>query len=383
MIAGKMKWWKALIAAIVVLNLILWATGKLYFYKALVYNYVNIDDIDLFPTRTVKAGNGSPWNIGSDYNKKELTTELRKTLEGYETVAFLVIKDDSIRYEEYWDTYGKESLSNSFSMAKSIVSILVGIAIDEGKIKSVDQPVCDYMPEFCIAENKQLTIRDLLMMSSGLNYDESYTSLFGPTTRSYYDTDLRKQMLELKVITPPGKEFNYMSSNTQLLAFIVEKATGMKLSDYASEKLWKPIGAEHDAQWSLDHKDGDEKAYCCFYSNARDFARIGKLYLQNGKWGDKQVVSEEYVKASTTAAPILDNGKPNKIYGYQWWLMNYEGHEIFYARGILGQYVMVIPDLNIIFVRLGHKRGEKDAGGQLLDLPVYVGEVIKMYGKSN
>lgn len=379
----KRKWWKIVIGVIIIFNVILYASGNWYLYKALLYNYVNIDDLNLFHTRTVKAGAGEPWLVSSEYNKKQLTPELRKALEEYESVAFLVIKNDSVQYEEYWDSYGKGSLSNSFSMAKSIVSILVGIALDEGKIKSLDQPVCEFLPEFCNEENKQLTIRHLLMMSSGLNYDEGYTSLFSPVTRSYYDTDLRQQMLTLKVITPPGKDFVYMSSNTELLAFIIHKATGKNISEYASEKLWKPIHAEHDAQWSLDKKDGDEKAYCCFYSNARDFARIGKLFLQNGKWGDKQVVSENYIKESISPAPVSDNGKPNQIYGYQWWLTEYEGSKIFYARGILGQYIFVIPEENIIFVRLGHKRGEKGSDGELLDTPVYIGEVLKMFGSKS
>ena len=187
-------------------------------------------------------------------------------------------------------------------------------------------------------------------------------------------------MLDLRVVNTPGVEFNYISSNTELLAFIVQKATGTTLSNYASQKLWKPIGAEMDVQWSLDHKDGDEKAYCCFYATARDFARIGKLFLNKGKWNGKQVVSEEYVNACITPAPISDNGKPNTTYGFQWWLTDYRGMKIFYARGILGQYIFVIPDLNLVFVRLGHKRGEKDAGGQLLDVPVYLAEVVKMYG---
>ena len=376
----KIKWWHWLIGVFFILNIYLWISGKLYLYKALVYNYVNIDDLDLFPYRVVKAGVGEPWNIGSDYNQQQLSTELRSTLEGYRTVAFLVVQDDSIRYEEYWENYSPASLSNSFSMAKSFVSILIGIALDEGKINSLDQTVCEFIPEYCSETNKMLTIRHLLTMSSGLNYDEGYASLFGPTTRSYYDTDLRKQMLELKVVSPPGKELNYQSSNTQLLAFIIESATDMKVSDYASEKLWKPIGAEHDAMWSLDYENGDEKAYCCFYSNARDFARFGKLFLQNGMWGNKQVVSEEYVKNSIQPAPISDNGNPNKIYGFQWWLMEHNGMDIFYARGILGQYVIAIPEMNLIFVRLGHKRGEKDDDGQLLDLPVYIGEIVKMYG---
>ena len=187
----KLKWWKVVVGVIVVLNIFLWVSGNGYIYKALLYNYVNIDDLNLFHTRTVKAGAGEPWAFGSDYNKNPLTDDLRKALEEYESVAFLVVKEDSIRTEEYWDSYSKGSVSNSFSVAKSIVSILVGIALDEGKIKSLDQPVCDFLPEFCDDQSRQLTIRHLLMMSSGFNWDESYTSLFGPTTKAYYGTDLK------------------------------------------------------------------------------------------------------------------------------------------------------------------------------------------------
>lgn len=189
-------------------------------------------------------------------------------------------------------------------------------------------------------------------------------------------------MFDLKVVEKPGVEWNYKSANPQLLAFILEKATGMKVSEYASQKLWSKIGAVHDAQWSLDHKDGDEKAYCCFYSNARDFARVGKLMLNNGVYNGVRVVSEAYVKESITPAPLTENGKPFYGYGFQWWLMNYDGHEIFYARGILGQYVVVIPEADIIFVRLGHKRWKDETTGELMDVPVYVREVMKMYGNN-
>lgn len=376
----KRSWWKIIVGLLVVLNLVLWASGNLYLYKALIYNYVNIDDLNLFPTRMVKAGQGNPWPQGTDYNKRELSPVLRETLEQYRSVAFLVIQRDSIRYEEYWDSYGPASLSNSFSVAKSIIGILTGIALDEGKVKSIDDPVCSYIPEYCQGADATLTIRHLLMMSSGLNYDEGYASLFGQVTRSYYGTDLRDQMLDLDVVTEPGKEFNYMSSNTELLAFVIAKATGTTVSEYASEKLWKPIQAEHDAQWSLDHKDGVEKAYCCFYSNARDFARIGKLFLQRGQWNGRQVVSEAYVAQSVTPALITDNGLPNKVYGYQWWLTEQSGQKVFYARGILGQYIFVIPALDLVAVRLGHERGEKGPDGQLLDVPVYLSEIIKAYG---
>jgi CubicO group peptidase (beta-lactamase class C family) len=376
----KLRWWHLILMVILLLNVYLYATGKVYYYKALVYNYVNIDDLELFPSRTVKSGKPEPWKISVSYNKATLTPLLRKTLEEYNTVAFLAVKNDSICYEEYWDNYNQSSLSNSFSMAKSIVSILVGIAVDEGKINNLDEPVCRYIPEFCNSSNKDLTIRQLLMMSSGLNWDEGYTSLTSPVTAAYYGTDLRKQMLELKVVETPGRKLNYMSSNTQILSFILTKATGMSLSDYASQKLWIPIGAEHDAMWSLDHKNGDEKAYCCFYSNARDFARIGKLFLQKGKWNGKQVISEKFVSEAVTPTELLDDGKPNSTYGYHWWITEVNGEKVFYARGILGQYIFVIPGLNLIIIRLGHKRGEKNADGTLPDISVYLNESLKIFG---
>jgi CubicO group peptidase (beta-lactamase class C family) len=367
--------------ALVVFNVILFATGKGYYYKALIYNYVNIDDLDLFEVRKIEAGNGQPWSTGSDYNQAELSPELRSTLEQHRSVAFLVIKDDSIRYEEYWDGYGKASASNSFSVAKSFIGTLIGIAYTEGAIKSLDQPVCDYIDWFCEGRQKEITIRHLLTMSSGIDWDEGYTSLTSPVTRLYYDRHLDEQMHHLAIKNDPGKELNYMSCNTQLLGFVLQQATGMTVSEYASEKLWKPIGAEHDAFWSLDNKDGMEKAYCCFYSNARDFARLGKLFLQDGNWNGKQIVSAAYVKESITPAPVTDDGEPNKIYGYQWWLTSVQGEKVFYARGILGQYIFVIPSQNIVFVRLGHERPEKGPDGQLPDITMYLNEVMKTFGK--
>lgn len=379
----KIRWWHVLLVVLIAGNLALYLSGKWYYYKALVYNYVDIDDLDLFAYRTIEPGTPQPWNIGADYNKVALSDTLQKTIDRYKSVAFLVIKDDSIRYEQYQEGYGTESYSNSFSMAKSVIGILIGIALDEGKIKSLDEPVYTYYPEYNHGENRKLTIRHLLTMSSGLDYDEGYTSLTSPTTRSYYDTKLREQMNDLCVKEEPGKKFEYRSSDSQVLSFVLKSATGKTVSEYASEKLWKPLGAEHDAKWSLDHESGDEKAYCCIYSNARDFARIGKLMLQKGKWNGRQIVSESYVHEALTPAPTLDGDKPNISYGFQWWIREQDGKLVHYARGILGQYIFVIPSENIIIVRLGHERGEKDATGTPSDMPVMLGEVLKIFGNKN
>lgn len=368
------KWFLIFLLA---LNLGLLATGKFYYWKAIVYNYVNIDDLDLFPYRVIEADNGQPWKISANYNQIPLTDSLRKELENFKTVAFLVVKQDSILTEHYWENYSAESYSNSFSMAKSVVGILTGIALDEGKIKSLRQPVSDFIPEYKNPPNDKLTVYHLLTMSAELNWDENYSSLTSETTEAYYGKNLRKQMLRLKTVGTPGVKFNYQSSCTQLLGMVLEKATGKKLSEYASEKLWKPIGAERAAYWSLDQSDGIEKAYCCIYSNARDFARIGKLYLDSGRWNGNQIVSQEYVLNSIKPADLSDKGQPNKEYGYQWWIGEYSGRSVFYARGILGQYILVLPEQKMIIVRLGHLR-DKDNQGNLRDVPVYIQETMKM-----
>ncbi|MCX6290590.1 MAG: serine hydrolase [Bacteroidetes bacterium] len=377
----KLFW--AMLVLIVSINVAIQVTGNSYMYKALIYTYADIDDLDIFDTRVVPSANPQPWAVSKDYNKTKITSPLLSELEKNKSVAFLVIKNDSIRYEQYWDHYDQHSFSNSFSVAKSIVSILVGAALNDGKIKSLDEPVGNYLPHFAEGNNAKLTIRHLLMMSSGLNWDESYSSLFSITTKAYYGTNLEKLANALKVVKEPGQKFDYMSGNTLLLAMVVEKATGMKLGDYASEKLWKQIGAEHSAQWSLDHTDGQEKAYCCFYSNARDFARFGKLYLDSGAWNGKQIVSRNYVRESLTPALLDFTGNETNCYGYQWWLTEEKGHRIFYARGLRGQYIVVIPDEKIIFVRLGVERGKPRADFKLSDLVVYIDEVLDMYGNKN
>jgi CubicO group peptidase (beta-lactamase class C family) len=264
-------------------------------------------------------------------------------------------------------------------MAKSFVSALTGIALAEGKIGSVDDPVVKYIPQFDRPENRALTLRHLLTMSSGLGWDEYYTSLTSQTTEAYYGNRLFRHMMRQRVVRPPGRHFEYMSCNTQLLAYVLRNATGLSLAEYASQKLWGPMNAVYDAQWSLARKGGAEKAYCCLYSNARDFARLGKLYLDSGRWRGRQIVPEAWVLESIKPAPVLDGGAPNKQYGYHWWLGEAAGRPYFYARGILGQYIIVLPGANLVIVRLGHRRDQAE-DGTLRDLPLFIEETLKVYG---
>lgn len=378
-IKAVLKWVMYIILSILILaNLAILISGKTYIYKALVYNYVNIDDYKIFENRLVKAGVHQPWAMAKNYNQIQISKQLLQELDSLHTTSFLIIKNDSVLYEKYGRGYTGKEISNSFSMAKTIIGILVGVALDEGKIKSLDEPVSDFIPSFKTGMKAHLTIRHLLMMSSGLNWDEAYASLFSVTTEAYYGSDLEKLIARLDVVTEPGTKHNYKGSDTQLLAFILEKATGKKVADYASEKLWQKIGAHYDALWSLDHKDGHEKAYCCFNACAKDFARFGKLYLDSGSWNGQKIVSSNYVKQSITPNMLLDeNGNKTDYYGYQWWLENYKDHKIFYMRGILGQWVIVIPQKRIIIVRLGEIRGapQGNAYKEFFDM---IDEAIKL-----
>ncbi|WP_299820059.1 serine hydrolase [uncultured Pontibacter sp.] len=357
----------------------IYMADKNYIYKAVVYNFADIDDRDIFDQRKIDAPRKSqPWPLASRYNKVSLPDELVQLHLDIQSVAFLLVHNDSILYEQYWDGYSDESLSNSFSMAKSMVSMLMGIAIKEGHIRSVEQPVADFLPEFKEGNKAKIRIKHLLWMSSGLDWDESYSSPFSVTTEAYYGPDLKKVISRLKAVEAPGLKFSYKSGDTQVLALVLQAATGKSLSQLVEEKLWKPLGAEEDAEWSLDQRDGIEKAYCCFYSNARDFARIGRLYLNNGTWNGDTIVPPAYVKASLTASGLVDANDKQKVdfYGYQWWLIpDYKGQNIFYARGILGQYIIVIPEKNIVMVRLGKERAER--------IGKHPGEVLAMIDAAN
>lgn len=354
-----------------------------YLFKAVRVVYLNgkttayLDDYTYFDNREIKKGAGQPWAMHKDFNKVKATKRLEEVHKELGTVAYLIIKNDSIWHESYYDGYGKDSKSNSFSMAKTVVTAAMFKAIMEGKIKSLDQPVSDYFPEYKEGLAAKLTVGDLSSMSTGMDWGEQYSSAFSVTTRAYFGDELEKTVLNVPIVREPGKEFEYVSGATQLLAMVIVKATGKHLSDYVSKHFWQPMGAENDALWQIDHEGGIEKAYCCIGSNARDFARFGKLFLHNGNWNGNQILDSTAVAKMT--APKF---KESPQYGYGVWLNDYLGKKMYYMRGHLGQFVIVIPEDNIIIVRLGHTKGlQTMSDPHSNDFYVYVDEAYKMMGK--
>ena len=377
---------KYILAIFVILNLLIILSGKSWLYKAVSVTYLKgytssyIDDYIHFPSNTIKDGNHQEWLVSKEYNKGQLPEFIKPINDKLGTVAYLVIKNDSIIFEEYWSGYSADSSSNSFSMAKSWISTLVGIAIKEGKIENINQGACDFLPEFCEGDNSKITIKHLLTMSSGLDWDEDYHDPLGQTAEAYFAPKLKKQMMRLKAVEPPGENFNYHSSCSQLLGFIVESATGQSVNEYTSEKLWKPMGAKHPALWNTDAKRGDEKAFCCINSNARDFARIGKLYMNQGNWNGLQILDSSYVIEATSAANLLDkNGNKNINYGYQFWIAKRRGLDAYYTRGLWGQYVICIPDKDMVIVRLGRKFGPYMPDGHHEDFFQFIDAALEMF----
>ena len=337
-------------------------------------NTAFISDYEYFDNREIKSANPQPWALHKQYNTIDESNKLNELNDKRKTKSFLVIKNDSILFEKYYDGHKQTDISNSFSVAKSIVTSMLGKAIMEGKIKSLDQPVSDFFKEYKNGLASELTVGDLASMSSGMKWNEKYYSVINITSESYFTDDLRSVILGQEIENKPGKGFRYSSGDTQLLAMIIEKATGTSLSNYLSQKFWDPMGAENLALWQIDSKEsGMEKAYCCIAATARDFARFGKLYIDKGKWGDTEILDSSFVELSLN--PVFDD---SPFYGYGWWLYEYEGKKVFTMNGHRGQFVISFPDENIIIVRQGdfNNKGRVSEGSG--DLYQYISEGYKI-----
>ena len=303
-------------------------------YRYVVYNFADIKDYKIFPSRALHndsakfqfstTTNGIVPKTIKDYKKNNKEIKFEEYLESNNTVAFLIIKNDTIQYEHYFKRYYQQSIVPSFSMAKSITSFLIGCAIDDGLIKSVDDPITNYLPELKKNGLEKVTIKHLLQMTSGIKFNESYINPFGEVASFYYGRNLRKNVYKMKLKTEPGKEFKYISGNPQVLGLILERVLKPKtLTEYLQEKLWQHLGMEYDATWSIDKKkNGIEKTFCCINARARDFAKIGRLYLNKGNWNGKQIVSEKWVIESTK---IDSTGGGVGFYHYQWWFPTKNG----------------------------------------------------------
>ena len=338
--------------------------------EADITDYKYFDNIEI-----PKSTDPQPWPLHKKYNQTPTTKNLDSLHDNYGTVAFLIVSKDSIWHESYYKGYNEKSYSNSFSMSKSIVTAIMGKAIEKGFFESIDDKVGKYIDNYNEGYASNLTIGDLSSMSSGMKWTENYTNIFGVTARAYVGSGLNELILSRPIIKEPGLAFEYLSSDTQLLSIIIEKVTKRKISDLVYDWFWNPMGAENKALWQVDNKKtNNEKAYCCFNSNARDFARFGKLFKDDGNWGKLNLLNSSFVKKI-----LKPRFSKSPEYGYGLWLGEYNDKQFFSMRGHLGQYVIVFPMQNLMIVRLGQKHDKKTENEKFsIDFYQYISEAFKM-----
>jgi CubicO group peptidase (beta-lactamase class C family) len=352
-----------LIAAVVGVYVWAWSsTDESTLARALIWRESDVGDQHRFPARRISAGaRASPLRAAG---QAELLVGgegagLDDFLRNTDTLAFLVVHEDRLVYERYFDGATRESLQTSFSAAKSFVSTLVGIAIDLGLIRSVEDPVTDYLPELATRDPgfRKITLRDLLTMSSGIRYREGGFPTLGDDTYTYYGVDLRDVALNRTQIDgQPGLAWQYNNYHPLLLGLVLERATETSVSDFMARRLWQPLGAEADATWNLDSEgSGFEKMESGLNARPVDYARFGLLFLHRGEWNGRRIVSADWVRAATGADTTSD---PAYYHGYRyfWWL-DVDEPGRFYAQGKYGQYIYVAPDANAVVVRLGRDWG--------------------------
>ena len=416
-----------MITRILSIVLILLSSSCQLLYREAVYYQADITDHKIFPYTEVTTGHTSySFQNGNsmifDTMKitygKHTSKLLNEILEPSSTHAFVVIRNDSVLFEKYYDGYQRSDISTIFSVSKSVTSLLLGIAIDDGLIEDVNDPITKYIPELKgrAPEFERLTLQHLLDMRSGLKYNESYGNPFSNMAKLYYGRNQLAQLKRLDFEHEPGTVHNYQSASTALLGIAIEKASGKELGKYLEEKVWQPMGMENPATWSLDDKrHRSAKAFGGLNATAIDLAKIGQLYLNKGSWKGQQIVSEEWVQKTLTPNTKNDGyqnqwysfsgygsdslnvkyfdekevarhlweqeyqekysdydirkivkanyrkGYRDKLWSddaeYKWGLQIYTGQ--YYALGIMKQVLYLDPDKNLVMVRLG-ATGDKE-----------------------
>jgi CubicO group peptidase (beta-lactamase class C family) len=354
-----------------------------YLRRAVTLGDADVGDMAVFPSRPIPAG-GAPWafvdakapgRIEALAAGAGLGAPLPAFLESTGTLAFVVAKDERLLHEAYFGGQTRDAPVTSFSVAKSILSSLVGIAIAEGRIGSVDEPVTRWLPELATRDARfaSITLRDLLDMSSGIRYVET-RFLDGDDAKTYYWPDLASLALTATTIEgPPGRRFLYNNYHPLLLGLVLSRATGTTVSAYASEKLWRPLGAEADASWSLDAVEGLEKLESGFNARAIDFARLGRLWARRGERDGREVIPRAWLDDAARGSPYAQDpawsaglpffdAEPGRGYARFFWVLpNPGGEPDLVAQGNHGQFVYVNRSRGVVIVRNGSRWGAPPA----------------------
>ncbi len=328
------------------------------------YTFLNMDEF--FPHKEVKTS-GTPYifpqgkliGLPEEFSIPSQKFNTEEYLENTGTQGLLIIQNDTLVFENYHLGQEADTRHISWSVAKSFISALFGIAIEEGHIKSIEQKVEEYLPELKGSGYEGVRIKDVLQMSTGVKFNEDYADESSDINRWFQAFALGESQDKFAATLvnqrPPGTQNHYVSINTHVLGMIIVKATGKSLTEYLEEKIWKKIGMEHNAFWVSDNEDM-EMALGGLNATLRDFAKLGQLFLHDGNWKGEQIVPKAWIKASLTPdAPHLmpdnsEGAEPNFGYGYQWWIPNGTEGE-FMAIGVFHQYIYINPTTKTVIVK--------------------------------
>lgn len=361
--------------ALVLLTLIAWVAvaGPTTVGRILRYGDTDIDDFSHYPGRQLEPSL-DPLALKVQHEPIEPAdgslvwleegAAMDELLAGNDTIAFLVIKDGTIRHESYYQGHTSSSLSQLFSVSKSVTSLLVGIALDENALGSVDDPVTNYIPELAANGFDSVSLRHLLTMTSGSDYVEN-DNPFGEHVILNYTPRLENRLLTIGIETKPGQVFRYKSGDNALAGLALSRALGEQtITEFAQEHLWQTVGLAGRGVWTVDsEQDGLEKTWCCLAMTAPDLARIGQLFLDEGQVEGAEIVPSEWIRSSTSPQvppeiwPEEYSQAGWRNYGYQWWLTSEEEGD-FFALGKDGQYLYVNPTHKVVIVRLGWSNGD-------------------------
>jgi len=329
-----------------------------------------------FPHSIVEAGEASyefkraETSLPETYIFNGETKKVADLLEVTGTTGFMVIKDDTILFEDYYQGETADDRHILFSVTKSFISALVGIALEEGKFDSIDDPITKYVPQLEGSAFDGVSIKNILHMSSGVKFTEDYADLGSDVNRmsaviglggslNDFTADLNETVFE------PGTYNDYVSVNTHVLGMLLTNTTGESVTSYLTRKIWQPIGMEYDGYFSVDGENM-EVTMGGLQASLRDIAKMGRLYLNGGNWNGNQVVPEAWIAASIdTNAPHLAPGRDNPNsetpfgYGYQWWIP-VEPRGDFYAAGIYHQFIYIDPSSGIVIAKTSANKGFND-----------------------
>jgi CubicO group peptidase (beta-lactamase class C family) len=335
--------------------------------RSLTYPDTPITSADWYQPQQLVPGVGpqSPPLVKAETT--EIPTEaLQKALDFAEeqnSVALLVMHRDRLVLEQYWQGHQASDPVNSMSMVKTLLALLIGVAIDEGHIGSIQDPVDTYISEWADDPRGDIILADLLYMQSGLRNDNRIDTLRSDLVQLYGGSNTQKLILDIPLESAPGEAFDYSNFNSQLLSLVLERATGESFGDYLSSRLWQPLGAGDGFLW-LDRPGGSAKPFCCFFATAPDWVRLGQMLLHGGKVGDRQIIPKSWLEQMLVASPL------ESTFGLHIWLKArtpdypqvnrassapFAAADTFYLDGRHHQRVYVIPSQELVIVRLGEE----------------------------